>query len=462
MTENNDDAIRDLLRRAYATEEEPRHLDVAGGLIEMLARARHAEDRAAPADLAHIPVAGPDTEPREKAAADAPEQDLPWPLTREERLALTALSQRYLRGEPQAQPLSWHNAAELLADVNPDGRWTARRVERVVRDVHSRLSRTRLANLSSEEVEYPAGHGFTHDLIRALLLSGSLVPRDLDDLSPVGGASGTWADQDLAKFRHRLRQLRDDPAEAARIDALAAEARPQEDHPRLPDGGIRVLVADSQEQLRAALAALIQAAPGMEVAGQAADGHAAVALAGIGAPDVILMEIEMPGIDGIAATERILTEARGPVPRVLILTASGLDEHVYAAVRAGASGFLLKKETRPDRLVTAIRAVAVGNMLFSPAATRRLIEASAARRTASRPQTLDLLTPRQLEVLRHVAAGLNNAEIARQLTLTEATVKTHLSQAMTKLGLKSRAQATALAYEVGLITSGEPQAKGRP
>jgi DNA-binding NarL/FixJ family response regulator len=216
---------------------------------------------------------------------------------------------------------------------------------------------------------------------------------------------------------------------------------------------IRVLVVDDEDLIRAGLAALIQAAPGMDVVGQAADGRAAVAQAGSTAPDVILMDIQIPVMDGVAATGRILAQARDPRPRVLILTTFDYDEYVYAALRAGASGFLLKA-TRSDRLLTAIQVVAAGDTLFAPTVTRRLIEAYTATRPESRPQQLDCLTPRELEVIRHVATGADNADIARQLTLTEATVKTHLNRAMSKLGLNSRAQVVVFAYEAGLITPG--------
>ena len=224
---------------------------------------------------------------------------------------------------------------------------------------------------------------------------------------------------------------------------------------------IKVLVVDDQDLIRAGLAALIQAAPEMDVVGEAADGHAAVAQAESTAPDVILMDIRIPGIDGVAATGRILAQARDPRPRVLILTTFDLDDYVYAALRAGASGFLLK-ETRPDRLLTAIQVVAAGDSLFAPVVTRRLIEAYTARHMVSRPQALDGLTPRELEVIRHVATGAGNAEIARQLTLSEATIKTHLNRAMAKLGLNSRAQAVVLAYETGLVTPGNGGSESSP
>jgi DNA-binding NarL/FixJ family response regulator len=225
---------------------------------------------------------------------------------------------------------------------------------------------------------------------------------------------------------------------------------------------IKVLVVDDQDLIRAGLAALIQAAPGMEVVGQAADGPAAVALAASTAPDVILMDIWIPGIDGVAATERILSQARDPRPRVLILTILDSDESVYGALHAGASGFLLK-ETRPEQVLRAIQVAAAGDSLFGPTATRRLIEGCTARHTVSRPRALDCLTPRELEVIRLVATGASNAEIARRLGLTEATVKTHLNRAMSnKLSLNSRAQVVVFAYENGLVTPGNGGADCSP
>jgi DNA-binding NarL/FixJ family response regulator len=216
---------------------------------------------------------------------------------------------------------------------------------------------------------------------------------------------------------------------------------------------IRVLVVDDQDLIRAGLAALIQAAPDMEVVGQAADGNTATALAGSLTPDVILMDIRIPGIDGVTATERILAQAGDPRPRILILTILDSEEYIYAALRAGASGFLLK-ETRPEQMLTAIRVIAAGDSLFGPTVTRRLVEACTARSTATSPQPPDCLTPRETEVIRRVATGADNAEIASTLTVTEATVKTHLNRAMTKLCLKSRAQVVVFAYETGLVTPG--------
>ncbi|MBT2385859.1 response regulator transcription factor [Streptomyces sp. ISL-11] len=221
---------------------------------------------------------------------------------------------------------------------------------------------------------------------------------------------------------------------------------------------IRVLVVDDQILIRAGVAALLRAAPGMEVVAEAADGEQAVALAAEHRPDVILMDIRMPGLSGIAATERILAAAPedGPAPRVLVLTTFDLDEYVYAALRAGAAGFLLK-DAGPQRLLAAVTAVAGGDTLFAPSVTRRLIEAFARRPavTAGRSAgSLDALTGREREVLRLTARGLSNAGIAGELVISEATVKTHLNRAMAKLGLCSRAQAVVAAYESGLVTPG--------
>lgn len=214
-----------------------------------------------------------------------------------------------------------------------------------------------------------------------------------------------------------------------------------------------VLVVDDQILVRAGLAALIHAAPGLDVCGQAADGEQAIALAARLRPDVVLMDIRMPDVDGITATERILAQAVDPLPRVLVLTTFDLDEYVYGALRVGASGFLLK-ETPPERLLTAIEVVAGGDMLFAPSVTCRLIEAYAHRigQEADAPTELDPLTARELDVLQLVGAGLGNSEIADELAVTVGTVKTHLNRIMTKVGISSRAQAVVLAYESGLIT----------
>ncbi|MEU3464987.1 response regulator transcription factor [Streptomyces sp. NPDC006733] len=220
----------------------------------------------------------------------------------------------------------------------------------------------------------------------------------------------------------------------------------------------RVLVVDDQFLIRAGLVGLLRAAPGIEVVGEAADGEEALALAAQTRPDVILMDIRMPGMSGVAATERILADAPDPPPRILILTTFDLDEYVYGALRAGACGFLLK-DSGPERLLAAVAAVDGGDALFAPSVTRRLVEAFAQRagtaaHTGEPPPDLGALTAREREVLRLTARGLSNVEIAGELVISEATVKTHLNRTMTKLDLGSRAQAVVVAYETGLVTPG--------
>jgi DNA-binding NarL/FixJ family response regulator len=216
---------------------------------------------------------------------------------------------------------------------------------------------------------------------------------------------------------------------------------------------ITVLVVDDQFLIRAGLVGLLRAAPGMEVVGEAGSGEEAVALAAETAPQVILMDVRMPGLNGIDATERILARAAEPPPRVLMLTTFDLDEYVYGALRVGASGFLLK-DAGPERLFAAVNAVARGDALFAPSVTRRLVEAYARQISDERPADLDALTARELEVLKLTARGLSNAEIAERLCIGEATVKTHLNRTMAKLDLGSRAQAVVLAYESGLVVPG--------
>ncbi|WP_214325940.1 response regulator [Nonomuraea sediminis] len=217
---------------------------------------------------------------------------------------------------------------------------------------------------------------------------------------------------------------------------------------------IKVLVVDDQPLVRAGLAALIRAVPDLDVVGEAATGEEAVRLAPATRPDVILMDIRMPGMNGVTACERILAAADDHQPRVLILTTFDLDDYVYNALRVGASGFLLK-DTPPERLIAAIHTIASGDMLFAPTVTRRLIETYTHRPgpAASGPlPDLDLLTAREVEVFKLVGQALSNTEIATRLCVSEATVKTHLNRAMAKLCLSSRAQVVALAYESGLIT----------
>ncbi|MEV7094013.1 response regulator transcription factor [Amycolatopsis sp. NPDC051045] len=218
-----------------------------------------------------------------------------------------------------------------------------------------------------------------------------------------------------------------------------------------------VLVVDDQPLVRAGLAALLRAAPGLEVVGEAADGEQAVARAAATRPDVILMDVRMPGVGGVTATRRILAGAEDPAPRILILTTFDIDEYVYEALRAGAAGFLLK-EAEPARLVHAIHTVAAGDLLFAPTVTRRLIETYVQHHAPARGDhpRLGTLTAREREILCLVGTGLTNRDIAGRLMISEGTVKTHLNRVMTKLDLTSRAQAVVLAYETGLITPGAP------
>ncbi|MFJ4973118.1 response regulator [Streptomyces sp. NPDC088755] len=216
---------------------------------------------------------------------------------------------------------------------------------------------------------------------------------------------------------------------------------------------ITVLVVDDQFLIRAGLVGLLRAAPGIEVVGEASDGAEAVALAAEKAPEVILMDIRMPGLNGIDATERILAQAADPAPRTLVLTTFDLDEYVYGALRAGACGFLLK-DSGPERLLAAVAPVSGGDALFAPSVTRRLVEAYARQTVGAPPVDLGTLTNREREVLKLIARGLSNPEIADRLFISEATVKTHLNRTMTKLDLDSRAQAVVMAYESGLVTPG--------
>jgi DNA-binding NarL/FixJ family response regulator len=215
---------------------------------------------------------------------------------------------------------------------------------------------------------------------------------------------------------------------------------------------IRILIADDQELVRTGFRVVLDAEPDLEVVGEAADGQAALEASRALEPDVVLMDIRMPNLDGIEATRRLAAGDRPP--RVLILTTFDLDDYVYEALRAGASGFLLK-DVRASDLCQAVRTVAAGEALLSPAITRRLIESYTRHPpAAAQPAALAELTPRELEVLRLVARGLSNAAIARELVVGDATIKTHVARIFSKLDLHDRAQAVVLAYESGLVQPG--------
>jgi DNA-binding NarL/FixJ family response regulator len=228
---------------------------------------------------------------------------------------------------------------------------------------------------------------------------------------------------------------------------------------------IGIVVADDHQVVRAGFAALLATQPDFRVLGTATDGAEAVAMCRSAHPDVVLMDVRMPGVDGIEATRRLLADDFGdPAPKVLILTTFDLDEYVFDALRAGASGFLLKDVTA-ERLFEGVRVVASGEALLAPGVTRRLISEFARLRPVARPAgrgagaggvppALSALTPRETEVLRLVAEGLSNTEIAARLVVTEETVKTHVSRLLAKLGLRDRTQAVVAAYESGLVVPG--------
>jgi DNA-binding NarL/FixJ family response regulator len=218
---------------------------------------------------------------------------------------------------------------------------------------------------------------------------------------------------------------------------------------------VRVAIADDQSLVRDGFRVQLGLAGDMAFAGEASTGEQAVALARRARPDVMLMDVRMPVLDGIEATRRITADPQTSGVRVLVLTTFDVDEHVFAALRAGASGFLLKDVT-PEELLIAIRVVAAGEALLAPAATRHLVDAFVSRPSLGRPdaQLVGELTGREREVLRLVAQGLSNAEIAGRLVVSPATAKTHVSRILTKLGLRDRAQLVIAAYESGLIAPG--------
>jgi DNA-binding NarL/FixJ family response regulator len=222
---------------------------------------------------------------------------------------------------------------------------------------------------------------------------------------------------------------------------------------------VRVLIADDEKLMRSGLRAILAAEADIEVAGEAGDGLEAIASAERLRPDVVLMDVRMPNLDGLAATERLLTRMKDV--RVVMLTTFDLDEYVYEALRAGASGFVLK-DAPADQLLTAIRVVAQGEALLAPSITRRLIAEYARRpRAAGRPEQLGELTERELDVMRLMAGGLSNAEIAEHLIVGEATIKTHVSRILAKLELRDRTQVVVLAYESGLVQPGNTEVDPR-
>ena len=229
---------------------------------------------------------------------------------------------------------------------------------------------------------------------------------------------------------------------------------------------IRVLLVDDHALVRTGFRMVLDIEPDIEVVGEAADGHQAIHSAARLAPDVVLMDVRMPGLDGIAATRAIVAAVRGdgdpPAPKVLILTTFDLDEYVFDSLTAGASGFLLK-DVPPEQLTADIRAVAGGDALLAPAVTRRLIDefVQGGRRRTTLPPELGELTPRELQVLQLVAQGLSNAEISTALVVEETTVKTHVSRLLAKLGLRDRVQAVVLAYESGLVGAGSRSSPGQ-
>jgi DNA-binding NarL/FixJ family response regulator len=220
---------------------------------------------------------------------------------------------------------------------------------------------------------------------------------------------------------------------------------------------IRALVADDQAVVRGGLRLILESQDDIEVVGEAEDGAAAVELARELLPDVVLMDIRMPVMDGIEAARRLAVSGIGT--RVLVLTTYGVDEYVYEALKAGAAGFLIKTDS-PERLVEAVRVVAAGEALLAPEVTRRLIDRflAGANPAAPAPPELDELTGRELEVLKLVARGSSNAEIAQALVVSDGTVKTHVSSILAKLGLRDRVQAVVFAYESGLVERGQASA----
>jgi DNA-binding NarL/FixJ family response regulator len=219
---------------------------------------------------------------------------------------------------------------------------------------------------------------------------------------------------------------------------------------------VRILIADDQALVRAGFRMILEAEPEIEVIGEASDGREAVTMTRELQPDVVLMDIRMPELDGLEATRQVLADQGEDGPRVLMLTTFDLNEYVYEALRAGASGFLLK-DVPAEQLVAGIQIVARGEALLAPSITRRLIEEFAKAKPVDSPPppSLDELTPRELDVFRLVARGMSNAEIAAELIVSETTVKTHVARMLMKLGVRDRVQAVVRAYESGLVAPGQ-------
>jgi len=217
-----------------------------------------------------------------------------------------------------------------------------------------------------------------------------------------------------------------------------------------PEADIRVLIVDDQALVRMGFRMLLDAEPGIEVVGEASDGREALSLAASATPDVILMDVRMPGLDGIAATRQLVEGSPGS--KIIILTTFDLDEYAFEGLRAGASGFLLK-DTRPAELLAAVRAVASGEAVVSPRVTRRMLDMFGSRLPGDSPGAalLAALTPREREILVAIGGGLSNGEIAERFVLTESTVKTHVGRVLQKLELRDRVQAVVFAYEAGLV-----------
>jgi DNA-binding NarL/FixJ family response regulator len=218
----------------------------------------------------------------------------------------------------------------------------------------------------------------------------------------------------------------------------------------------RVVIADDQALVRAGFRMILEADPGIQVVGEAADGASAIEVVRRLQPDVVLMDVRMPVLDGLEATRQILANGEAS-PRIIMLTTFDIDEYVYTALRAGASGFLLKDVT-PEQLVASVKLVATGDALLAPSITRRLVERFAAPASTAAPSAsaeVASLTVREREVLVLMARGLSNAELSERLIVSEATVKTHVARILGKLGLRDRVQAVVLAYETGLVTPGE-------